>query len=230
MGSDLSGKTFLDAGAGSGIHSFAALTIGATNVTSFDYDPDSVAATNKLKEKSPHKKWAILQGSLLDQKFMGNLGKFDVVYSWGVVHHTGDMWKALENLVERVSSGGLVWVSVYNNVEGKFGSAWWQKVKRFYNASPRVLQVLMEWLYISFHFALLLVHGRNPFATMKEYKKKRGMNWKTDLIDWLGGYPYEYATPSEIFLFFKKRGFQLVNLQTTNYKGCNQFLFQAPNA
>jgi len=230
LGADVRGKTFLDAGSGSGLHSLAALTLGVERVVSFDYDKDSVACTNAVRDKSAYTaRWQVMHGSLMDQGFMKGLGAFDIVYSWGVLHHTGDMWHALENLCGLTKPGGLVWVAIYNKVEGKFGSSWWKKVKHAYNVSPHPIQLLMEWLYIAFHFVLLVLHMKNPFRVMCEYRAKRGMSWKTDLIDWLGGYPYEYASTAEIFSFFKRRGFTLENIQTTNYKGCNQFLFRASN-
>ena len=230
LGRDLHGKTFVDAGCGSGLHSLAALMHGAVQVTSFDYDKDSVSCTEAIREKSSFgDHWKVTQGSLLDEAFMQSLQTFDVVYCWGVAHHTGDMWRALENLLRLAKPEGLVWIAIYNKAEGRFGSSWWRKVKYIYNASPRPIQFIMEWLYIGLHFLLLILHLKNPFTVIRRYESKRGMSWKTDLIDWLGGYPYEYASVAEIFSFFKKHGFTLENIQTTNYKGCNQFLFRASN-
>jgi len=84
----------------------------------------------------------------------------------------------------------------------------------------------MEWFYLSLNFIKIIIHLKNPFKFIKEYNQKRGMAWKTDLVDWLGGFPYEYATPQEIFkIYHGKYGLELVNLKTTNYSGCNQYLF-----
>src|SRR5213075_737603 len=61
--SDLRGKTFLDVGSGSGLFSLAARRLGAT-VTSFDYDPQSVACTRELKERffAGDPRWVVESG------------------------------------------------------------------------------------------------------------------------------------------------------------------------
>ena len=96
---DLDNKTFLDIGCGSGIHSLAAFLSGAKLIVSFDYDPQSVAATRILHRKAGEpKNWKIMQGSVLDEEFLRTLGHFDFVYSWGVLHHTGQMWQAIKKI------------------------------------------------------------------------------------------------------------------------------------
>ena len=50
-----------------------------------------------------------------------------------------------------------------------------------------------------------------------------------DVIDWVGGYPFEVATPEAIFDFHRERGLTLTRLTTCGGgKGCNQFVFRAP--
>src|SRR2546423_4135246 len=95
---DLRGKNFLDVGSGSGLFSLAARRLGA-RVHSFDYDPQSVACTRELRRRffPDDAQWQVEEGSALDEKFVRALGTVDVVYSWGVLHHTGAMWRALEH-------------------------------------------------------------------------------------------------------------------------------------
>ncbi|MEK7642710.1 MAG: class I SAM-dependent methyltransferase [Patescibacteria group bacterium] len=222
----LVGKEFVDFGSGSGLHSLSALELGAAKVVSVDVDGVAVQCAKSLKENSPYEKiWQIYKGSLLDQDFMKSLGLFDVVYCWGVAHHTGSMWQALENIAKNVKDGGLLFVAIYNNVEGGFGSRMWYRIKKFYNQSSFFIKKTMEFLYISHNFLILILHLKNPFSVIRNYKVKRGMSWTTDLVDWLGGYPYEYASVKQIFDFYTERGFELKNIKTTNYIGCNQFLF-----
>lgn len=222
---DLNSKSFIDIGCGSGVHSLAAIELGA-KVVSLDMDIDSVECCRELSKNHHSENWQIFQGSILDYELMGRLGEFDIVYCWGVAHHTGKMYQALDNLGKLVKKGGLLYVAIYNKVPGRRGSKMWLFIKKVYNSSNFLLQKIMELIYMTVMFLNILVRFKNPFSEIRNYQQKRGMAWSTDLIDWLGGYPYEYASVEEIFRFYQDRGFVLENIKTTNYIGCNQFLFR----
>lgn len=102
---DLRGKRFLDIGCGSGLFSLSAARLGAS-VHSFDYDQDSVECALDLRARyAPEAEWSIERGDALDRGYLGGLGTFDVVYSWGVLHHTGDLWSALDNALIPLEPG-----------------------------------------------------------------------------------------------------------------------------
>jgi 2-polyprenyl-6-hydroxyphenyl methylase/3-demethylubiquinone-9 3-methyltransferase len=50
--------------------------------------------------------------------------------------------------------------------------------------------------------------------------------WR-DVVDWVGGYPFEVARPEEIFEFFKSKGLVLGKFKTCGGgHGCNEFVFE----
>jgi 2-polyprenyl-6-hydroxyphenyl methylase/3-demethylubiquinone-9 3-methyltransferase len=234
---DLRGMSFLDIGSGSGLFSLAARRLGA-RVFSFDYDPESVECTAELRRRyfPDDKNWKVTQGSVLDAGFLRSLGEFDIVYSWGVLHHTGRMWEALENATIPVKPGGSLYIAIYN-----FQRPWtalWGFIKRLYNRSPRLLRpslvlgVMAVLETRSLLFWLVQLRPTQFFHRRREYQNKsRGMNRWRDVVDWVGGYPFEAAKPEEIFGFYRKKGFVLRALQTCGAgHGCNQFVFSACTA
>ena len=232
----LKGVTFLDIGCGSGLFSLAACQLGAARVISFDFDADSVNTSRALREREgiPEARWTIEQGSVLDSAFMAKLPACEILYSWGVLHHTGRMWDAIDAAVGKVAPGGRFAISIYNRVERKpDSSAMWWKIKRFYNRSPRVVRGLMETGYMANHAATRLITLRNPFRAHTETSGagRRGMDFRHDVRDWLGGFPYEYATAGELFEYVHaKHGLELKRLRTGDGNICNEFLFQLPAA
>lgn len=225
---DLTGKRFVDVGSGSGLFSLAARRMGA-RVVSFDYDPQSVECTRELKRRyfKEDPDWDILEGSVLDNSFLVTLGKFDIVYSWGVLHHTGQMWNALENVCELIGENGILFISIYN--DQLYISRVWRQVKKIY-CSGSLGRFLMKAIFIPYFAAQFLLYDiyklRNPIRTYSEYKRQRGMSRLHDWYDWLGGYPFEVAKPEQIFDFYHERGMSLETLFTCGGGlGCNQFIF-----
>ncbi len=224
----LKNKIFIDVGCGTGMFSLAAFEMGAKEIISVDVDPSSIRCAHFLRESRDNPdNWTIKRGSLLDESFLQELKKGDVVYSWGVLHHTGNMKLALDNVTSLVKSKGLLYIAIYNKKEGVLGSHFWLSIKKIYNKSPGVIRWCMENGLISAFIFKSLLTFKNPFSHIFGYKKKyRGMSYRRDISDWLGGYPYEFASPRQLFLFYKKRGFSLENMTTYNTIECNEFLFK----
>lgn len=225
----LAGKSFLDIGSGSGLFSLAARRLGA-RVRSFDFDPASVASTREMKRRyfPDDSDWEIGEGSVLDRAFIEGLGKFDVVYSWGVLHHTGHLNTAVFNAHLPVAGGGLFYIAIYN--DQLLVSSLWTIVKRAYCSGSAGRVVMKALFYPAFFTAGLLIdlaHFRDPRARYAEHIKHRGMSLVHDWKDWLGGLPYEVATAERMKTFVENLGFELVNFKEPPIGfGNNQFVFR----
>jgi 2-polyprenyl-6-hydroxyphenyl methylase/3-demethylubiquinone-9 3-methyltransferase len=220
---DLQGKSFLDVGSGSGIHSLAALRLGASRVHSFDYDLQSVACTGEMKKRfAPGANWSVEQGSILDENYVRSLGRFDIVYSWGVLHHTGNMWNALDLVT--IPAVEKLMVAIYHDQGWK--SRFWQFYKRAYNRRSRPVKWLMEVLVLGWAWGKPLVRRpRQTMARWKNYISDRGMSPWYDVVDWAGGYPFEVAAPEKLVSFFVQRGFTLEHSEIRGGGNCNDFVF-----
>ena len=228
---NLAGRTFLDIGSGSGLFSLAARRLGA-RVHSFDYDPDSVACTAELRQRyfPGDPAWTVEQGSVLDEVYLRQLSAADVVYSWGVLHHMGAMWQALANVSDLVRPGGRLFIAIYNDQGSR--SRRWRRIKQTYNQLPTLLRPPFAALVIApdeLKKAVSAMLGLRFGAYLRAWRQtdpRRGMNHWRDIVDWVGGYPYEYAAPEEIFDFFRQRGFTLSRLLCKGVGlGCNEFVF-----
>jgi 2-polyprenyl-6-hydroxyphenyl methylase/3-demethylubiquinone-9 3-methyltransferase len=226
--SSLAGLRFADVGCGSGLFSLAARRLGA-RVHSLDFDPQSVACARKLKAEhfATDAEWTIEEGSALNAECLRRLGQFDVVYSWGVLHHTGSMWAGVELAAERVVPGGLLAIALYND-QGWKSRAWW-RIKKLYCSGTLgcglMSTALLPYMAARAVLTSIRIHG-DPVTYFSEYKRQRGMSVYHDWKDWLGGYPYEVAKPEEVLRFLRSKGFTLLNLVTERGHGCNQFVFR----
>lgn len=226
---DISDLSFLDAGCGSGLFSLAAAELGAIRVHSFDFDENSVTTTRSLKERflPATSSWTIERGDVLNPGYIEQLGPWDIVYSWGVLHHTGNMQQAWANVATSVAPGGRLFISIYND-QG-LNSRLWSLVKRGYHRVPAPLRLLYVVFAMGPREALsALATGPVGYVrNWREYKANRGMSRWHDLVDWAGGYPFEVAKPEIVFEFFHSHGFALEWMSTcAGGLGCNQFVFK----
>lgn len=227
---DIAGRSFLDIGSGSGLHSLAALRLGAASVTAVDIDVNSVETTRATLEQNwPEKNASVRLVSVLAPEAR-DLGEYDIVYSWGVLHHTGAMWEAIRQAASHVKPDGRFVLAIYR----KTPLCWaWKIEKRIFTGAGGFVRSLIRIPYIAAFKLGLRLTGRRPADFIDNYKGRRGMNFHNDIDDWLGGYPYESASEEEIAAFMAKLGFveELVIRSTPKLAGlfgtgCSQFRFR----
>ena len=226
----LDGLRFLDVGSGSGLSSLAARRLGAL-VHSFDFDVDSVECTKLLRDRyfPGDSHWLVEQGSILDRNYLAKLGSFDVVYSWGVLHHTGAMDEAIKNASQLVAPAGAFVFALYR----KTRLCWlWKMEKRWYvSASPTVQRLACAIYTKLMHLAFVLL-GRDYRAYVATYSGNRGMTFNHSVRDWVGGYPYESIRPVEVARELSCLGFTQIRSKVQPYSmglfgsGCDEYVYR----
>jgi len=216
-------KNVIDIGSGSGLSSLSFKQAGCGDLTSIDVDPSSVSATLKLAQSHPVfiDSWNIQEASILNDPLIESLPKYDLVYSWGVLHHTGQMWRAIDNAAKLCKSGGLIWLSIYTG-----GHKYREdlELKQAFNAADvdeKKQMIQAEILKEQMHLEQM---GSNPEDWNR--KKERGMNVYNDIVDWLGGLPYEVARVSEMLVFFQQKRFVPLRVLEDGPRACSIYLFK----
>ena len=226
------GLSFLDIGCGSGLHSLAAIRMGASKVFGVDIDLDSVEASRQTIARFAPKSDAEFKAVSIFDMPSEIYGNFDVVYSWGVLHHTGDMYRALKCASSLVAPGGLLLIALYRKT---LLCGLWRHIKSWYTSATPKAQKRARYIFISLHRLIKIIQGKSLERYIKTYDSNRGMDYFNDVHDWMGGFPYESITPKECYKFFTNLGFALeyedaasVGLRSLGLlgSGCDEFSFR----
>jgi 2-polyprenyl-6-hydroxyphenyl methylase/3-demethylubiquinone-9 3-methyltransferase len=203
---DFKGNTFLDIGCGSGLHGLAAARLGASRIVGMDIDSDSVMTTKALLSgQKLTVSWRVENISVFDVDPERH-GKFGIVYSWGVLHHTGSMWEAIGKAAGMVAPGGLLAIALYRTTSA---DGFWKLEKHFYSRAPALVQKFLQGIYVAAFRLAQTIRGGGGFSHyVANYKSSRGMDFHHDVHDWLGGYPYETAIASEVDHMLTGLGFE----------------------
>lgn len=107
---------------------------------------------------------------------------------------------------------------------------WWL-VKWLYNRLPQPLNTIYAYTLglLSKSFVLLKYTIKlKPMMVISpwiNYKKKRGMSFWHDMIDWMGGFPYEFVRYDVLEGYMQSRGFQLIKGSKAASLGCHEMVF-----
>lgn len=229
VGGNLKGCSFLDIGCGSGLSALAAIRLGASRVRAVDLDEKSVATTRTLlAQYAPEADWVAETASVFDLEPSQD-GYYDMVHSWGVLHHTGDMVLAIWRASRLVRLGGRFVFAIYQRTPS---CDFWRWEKRYYHQAPSWTASLIRCVYKTVFVMALIATRRNPARYIRDYRCNRGMRWSNDVHDWLGGYPYESASEEEIDAIMTKFGFirESANLLQRSLgilgSGCNEYVYR----
>jgi 2-polyprenyl-6-hydroxyphenyl methylase/3-demethylubiquinone-9 3-methyltransferase len=226
---EIRGRSFLDIGCGAGLHSLAAALLGVSRVLAIDIDPDSVSTSRDvLSRGNVAAPWRVETLSVFDLD-PARQGTFDIVYSWGVLHHTGNMWEAIGKAASMVASNGLLVLALYRTT---YMDPLWKLEKRLYARSPQIVQSVVRAIYIAAFRLGKIAIGGNFREYIANYKSSRGMEFYHDVHDWLGGYPYETALAPEVASRLAGLGFkaQRVFARTISTgifgSGCDEYVYR----
>ncbi len=209
-------KRVLDGGSGSGMISVAFAVMGA-DVTGVDVTPKCVENGCKNADLFGVQ-CRFLKRNLLSLDLCGET--FDIIYNWGVLHHTQDARKSFTNLAKHLKPGGEMIVAVYLKT---VLSGFWNFLRIFYQESPQVFKTLF------LNTGSIFLNGVDYFNNLffnKERYMMRGTNNKEILNDWFG-VPYRtFHTYEEVFEWFRENGleYQLVNSATGRFKSTSNFV------
>lgn len=219
----LENKTFLDIGCGQGLSALIASEEHADVVCNdINHISEQLLKLNKAHFDISNP-ITFIKGSILEKSIIEKIKEchteYDIVHSWGVVHHTGNMYSAIDALCNLVKKEGYLVLAIYNR---HWSSPYWKLIKYLYNKSPNLIRRMMICLfYYIIYIAKYLVTHKSPM------EKQRGMDFYYDVIDWVGGYPYEYASIQEISDYVETKGFKLVkSISAEVPTGCNEMIFK----
>jgi 2-polyprenyl-6-hydroxyphenyl methylase/3-demethylubiquinone-9 3-methyltransferase len=108
------------------------------------------------------------------------------------------MWEAMSNALGCVAPNGKALIALYSRP--RFAPMQ-VAMKRLYNGSSNSLfRMTLKLLWATLWLSMELVGARrNPVRFVRDYAAlNRGMSFWRDVEDWVGGWPFEFASASQV--------------------------------
>jgi len=193
---NLAGKKALDVGCGQGRWAYGLKKIGC-DVLGIDTSPSAIELARK---------WGLNAKvmNLFEISNAGLAGQFDLVWCWGVIHHTADPERAFRSVVDAARRGGLIHCYVYSRPRSRRVRVMREVLKPFGFSTRR--RIISMWIKLG------LYHGsvHEGFDALspsinKEIGEHEIKRWCEDLgLDYERRYP-RWASKSEDIFFNARR-------------------------
>ena len=211
----LEGKTVLDGGCGSGMVSVAFATLGA-DVTGVDVTRQCVENGRKNAQRFGVE-CRFIQADLVTLSLDD---QFDIIYTWGVLHHTPDAEASFHSLATHLKEDGDIIIAVYLRTPL---SGFWNSIRVFYQRSPSMLKTVTRKttaaLLAGVDMAKRLVGGRQRYMM-------RGTSNEEIVNDWFGVPHRTFHSYDEVYKWFEDAGlaYELVDPHTGRFKSTSNFV------
>tara|TARA_B100001063_G_C16709692_1_gene527317 strand:+ start:122 stop:1153 length:1032 start_codon:yes stop_codon:yes gene_type:complete len=139
----IKGKKILDMGCGSGRFTSAFAKLGAKKVYGVDLGSDGISVAKKLTKKFNIKNATFKNASVLNMPFKNNY--FDFVFCKGVLHHTGNLKRGLDEFIRMIKINGYGYLYLY----GRGGIFWYsrKKMRKIMKIIPHEFSINVLKLY-----------------------------------------------------------------------------------
>ncbi|MFQ6107920.1 MAG: class I SAM-dependent methyltransferase [Candidatus Aminicenantales bacterium] len=210
-------KSVLDAGCGTGVFSIIFARMGALSVVGIDISKRSLERAQRQADQLGLQNATFQKVNMLRLPFTDAC--FDIVWSWGSVHHTADPFGCLAELIRVLKPGGSLLVAVYRRTGLTF----------LHETLRKGLIRLPSKYWIPFSRFLSLVAAPGISLFKKRDKSRKGEKLEQLLFDWFFVPIRHSYLPEEIKSFLVKRGLVIKKYLpfSGRFNSTSNFIFKA---
>jgi len=214
---EIEGKRILDAGCGMGVFSVVFGKKGAARVIGIDLSEEGVRRAQRAASHFNLSNVEFREGNILRLPYPD--GSFDIVWSWGTLHHTAEPLKALEELIRVLKNGGTLFVTLYRSTKLSFLHEGIRKTLRL--AHRRMWPLLAKLIALALFPATLFLKRRK--------KARAGENLSDLVLDWYFNPVRHYYRPGEIRQLLEQEGLIIEKFLPASgrFNSTSNFIFKA---